>query len=260
MFDSFKNRYIIKGSLKALTAIHIGALEEELKPNGIDNKFLKDNMGMPFIPGSSLKGVCRSFFEKLKRGQDEKVCTVTNLCMDSFKGSKKEEVVKELKKNSKNIEKDLAEYIYDNICIVCKLFGSNQNSSKIMFKDSKVIEDTFTGYEIRNGVTIDRDTHIAVKGNLYEVEVVPAGTTFEFELIAENILDEELKDFMLIIKLLESEMINIGGQTSRGLGSIKLENIQIQKIEPSNLIDALLKGKQKSKTFEETFEEALKAI
>ena len=77
LFDRFENRYILKGVLAAVDPIHIGtASESVLDPSAIDSPVLKDSRGFPVIPGSSLKGVVRSWFESVLRGAGLYACDV----------------------------------------------------------------------------------------------------------------------------------------------------------------------------------------
>lgn len=57
MFDVFKNRLEITGTLTTVTALHIG-VGRSTEPIGSDLPVLKDALGRPLIPGSSLKGRC----------------------------------------------------------------------------------------------------------------------------------------------------------------------------------------------------------
>jgi CRISPR-associated protein Csm3 len=58
-------KVIVKGELKALTGIRIGAATSALEIGGIDNPVLRDPLTQrPYIPGSSLKGKLRSLLTK----------------------------------------------------------------------------------------------------------------------------------------------------------------------------------------------------
>ena len=60
----FKGKYFIKADLRLLTALHVGGMDEEFDIGGIDNSVIKDKMtGVPYIPGSSIKGKMRSLLE-----------------------------------------------------------------------------------------------------------------------------------------------------------------------------------------------------
>jgi CRISPR-associated protein Csm3 len=242
VFDKFVNRYIVEADLKTETAIHIGASSEEFKPSVVDNQVLKDINGKPYIPGSSLKGVLRSFLERILSTEESlKVCTVNNMCLKNVSNAE------ERKKISRGkTEQEFAQYIYDNICIVCKIFGGSNNGAKLMIRDAKIKSDYyFNGFEIRNGVTIDRDKNTAVEGHLYEVEVVPADTVFSFKAVADNVTEEEWKYILLLLKAMEEGIIEIGGLTSRGLGEFKLENISIERIEGKDIFKSVF-GKEKN--------------
>lgn len=240
MFDKFINRYIVEADIITETAIHIGANNQEFKPSVVDNQVLKDIEGNPYIPGSSLKGVLRSFLERILRGKGDNVCTITDMCLNELSSaSNRKDFLNGLS------EEESINKIYDNICIVCKIFGGQNNSSKLMIRDARLKDSKyFTGYEIRNGVTIDRDKNTAVKGHLYEVEVVPAGTTFSFKSVADNLTNEEWKYILFLLKAMEEGYIEIGGLTSRGLGSFRLENISIEKINGKDIFKSILNKKK----------------
>lgn len=239
MFNKFVNRYIIGADLVTETAIHVGASFHELRPSVVDNQVLKDINGKPYIPGSSLKGVLRSFLERtLASNEDLNVCNVNNMCLENISRGDDRKKILEGK-----TEEEFAQYIYDNICLVCSIFGGLNNGGKLMVRDAKLKgEEYFSGFEIRNGVTIDRDKNIAEKNRLYKVEVVPAGTVFSFKTIANNLTHEEWKYILLLIKTMEEGYIEIGGLTSRGLGSFKLENTIIEKIEGKEIFQSILSG------------------
>ena len=82
-------------------------------------------------------------------------------------------------------------------------------------------------FEIRNGVTIDRDSETAKKGALYDFEVVPAGTKFKFYMFIENPENWEMGLILTGIDLFNNGYANLGGIKSRGLGTL---NIDLRKI------------------------------
>ncbi|WP_297499767.1 type III-A CRISPR-associated RAMP protein Csm3, partial [Thermococcus sp.] len=60
----FYGKVVIRGRIKALTGLHIGSQRDVSEIGGIDNPVIKDpHTGLPYIPGSSLKGKLRSLFE-----------------------------------------------------------------------------------------------------------------------------------------------------------------------------------------------------
>ncbi len=224
MFHEFKSRLRLKGNLIAETALRIGG-SRSIEPIGTDLPVVKDSMGMPYIPGSSFKGVLRSRVEQLMRTliKGEKgACIPIDLnecCITSgdINGMKDEA------KGQKNEDEYLTNLILGKLCLVCQLFGSPWFASRIQISDLYVDKDLwFDQYQIRNGVAIDRDTGTAKDGALYDYEVVPAGTQFGCEIVVENAEPWQLGMLMLGLHPFENGEITVGGGSSRGLGKVKI--------------------------------------
>src|SRR4030065_748925 len=61
---AFIGKYIISADIELNTCLHIGGTEDGFDIGGIDNPVIKDKVtGVPYIPGSSLKGKMRSLLE-----------------------------------------------------------------------------------------------------------------------------------------------------------------------------------------------------
>src|SRR5881398_2073033 len=56
-------KLILEGDLTCETGLHIGAGKGSLEIGGADNPVVKDAFGLPYIPGSSLRGKLRSLLE-----------------------------------------------------------------------------------------------------------------------------------------------------------------------------------------------------
>jgi CRISPR-associated RAMP protein (TIGR02581 family) len=69
MFDTFKNRLELTGTLTTITALKIGAVRS-IEVTDPDVPVIKDANGHPLIPGSSFKGALRSRLESFLRGID----------------------------------------------------------------------------------------------------------------------------------------------------------------------------------------------
>lgn len=226
MFDTFKNRLEITGTLKTITALRISAGRSS-EPIGTDLPVIKDTFGNPFIPGASFKGALRSRLESFLRGIDpdfaanpanEQEWSITNERMNGNNGIKKS-----VEKKLDNQDKLLTEKILAETDLISLLFGSPWLASKIQIRDLKVIPDTWFGqYQERDGVAIDRDTETAADGKLYDYQVVPADTDFEFKAVIENAKKWELGLLMIGLHQFETEQIPLGGGRSRGLGVVKL--------------------------------------
>src|SRR5215475_10170628 len=57
-------KLILSGDLHCETGLHIGAGKGSLEIGGADNPVVKDAFGLPYIPGSSLRGKIRSLLEQ----------------------------------------------------------------------------------------------------------------------------------------------------------------------------------------------------
>src|SRR5579885_441358 len=61
---TFLGKLILEGELECCTGLHIGAGKGSLEIGGADNPVVKDAFGLPYIPGSSLRGRLRSLLEQ----------------------------------------------------------------------------------------------------------------------------------------------------------------------------------------------------
>ena len=229
LFDVFENRTIVTGELVAMDPVHIGAsAKESLNPIELDSPVLKDAAGNPVIPGSSIKGVVRSQFERImrsivpgKRGS----CGVFGQenCLDP----------KDKKQNGITPEQ-----LYEKSCQTCRLFGGIAVAGKLRFKDAVYSSENGKKcrYEKRDGVGIDRDTGAAAGTAKYDFEIIPRGSRFRFTLIAENLDAEQKKYLECVIALLEGTLIPgdflaFGGKTTRGLGRMRLEHTHTENVD-----------------------------
>jgi CRISPR-associated RAMP protein (TIGR02581 family) len=245
MFDVFKNRLEVTGTLTTVTALRISA-GRSTEPIGTDLPVIKDALGRPLIPGSSFKGALRSRLESFLRGvlgDDRKL--VANPAIEEEWSINKHEI-KDFKEQFKNNDLELTNVILANTDLVSRLFGSPWLASKFQVRDLTVLPDTWFGqYQERDGVAIDRDTETAADGKLYDFQVVPAGTPFEFRAVVENAEDWELGLLMIGLHQFETEQIPLGGGRSRGLGVVRLDIDQLRwfdvEDDPTRLIDYLKK-------------------
>jgi CRISPR-associated protein Csm3 len=206
-FEKLEERLVLSGKVEALTPIHIGSGKGERDIGEVDLPILRQPSGVPYIPGSSLKGKVRSEAERIARKRGMQVCTppeVRNMC-----GS---------------IKKDPKEF-----CICCRIFGTAGDisvASKVKFRDSypdESIERTLT----RTGIAMDREKGSVYKQALYTIEAVPAGTKFSLEIVAENMAEEELGLLRAALRSVEDSAL--GGSSTRGFGKVKFHFLQLRK-------------------------------
>ena len=251
MFDTFKNRLEITGILWTVTALRISA-GRSTEPIGSDLPVIKDALGRPLIPGSSFKGALRSRIESFLRGivgSDRKL--VANPAIEEEWSITSNEMKKLKEQNTNDL--DLTKAILNQTDLVSSLFGSPWVASKFQVRDLTVQPDAWFGqYQERDGVSIDRDTETAADGKLYDFQVVPAGTPFDFKAVVENAEDWELGLLTIGLHQFETEQIPLGGGRSRGLGVVKLEIDKMRWVDVEGNPKFLLEYLQKLVREDET--------
>jgi len=229
MFDVFKNRLELSGILTTVTALRISQ-GRSTEPIGSDLPVVKDSLGCPLIPGASFKGALRSRLESFLRGIDPQLAVDPS----ELVGSDKMRWLKEQKQIHES-DAALTVALLKETDLASLVFGSPWVAGKFQVRDLTVLTDTWFGqYQERDGVSIDRDTETAAEGKLYDFQVVPAGTPFEFKAVVENAEEWELGLIMIGLHQFENEMIPLGGGRSRGLGVVKLQLDEMIWVNPSN--------------------------
>ncbi len=216
-------KIVISGILECLTGMHIGASKENMEIGAIDSPVVRDPVTRePYIPGSSLKGKMRSLLEKALGIIDRRdIGTRKNpvyihVCDDADKAFS---------------------------CPLCRIFGSTGKDGGKNFPARMIVRDLYLTREsverlsdIDTGLqytewkfenAIDRVTSAA---NPRQIERVPKGAEFEFELIYnvedKSHIEDDLKNIKLALDLLELDVL--GGHGSRGYGKVKIKNINIK--------------------------------
>jgi CRISPR-associated RAMP protein (TIGR02581 family) len=253
MFDVFKNRLEITGTLTTVTALRISA-GRSTEPIGADLPVMKDALGRPFIPGSSFKGALRTRLESFLRGILGSDRTLVANPANENEWSLTAQEIKELKLN-KEYSNDAAftAAILEKTDLISHLFGSPWLASKFQVRDLTVVPEAWFGqYQERDGVAIDRDTETAAEGKLYDFQVVPAGTPFEFKAVVENAQEWELGLLAIGLHQFETEQIPLGGGRSRGLGVVRLEVEKMRWVDVEGEPELLLEYLRKLVSADET--------
>ncbi|MEW6399739.1 MAG: RAMP superfamily CRISPR-associated protein [Bacillota bacterium] len=266
------SRYRLTGVLTLETALHIGTGQTG---SLTDSPVLRDAMGRPFIPGSSLKGAFRAAVARVIPNLGLQACDPfgdDDFCVSPQKGPKSraylavrrflgtrvpregggqeaEEARKALTStftrpewvDHEITEAHLVTLLEGYLCSVCKVFGSPHYAARARFDDLPV-QDWYQVTETRDGVGIDRDSERA--GEKFDFEVVPAGTTFRFGLIVDNPSEQDLGLVAIGLREMEEGMIRLGGIRSRGLGRCVLRLDPVQHLDASDrkALVAYLKG------------------
>ena len=207
---------ILNGIIHCKTGLRIGGPKDDIEIGGMDNPIIRNPLtGLPYIPGSSLKGRIRSLLE-LKYSEMSQRTGHPCQCGDAS-------------------------------CKVCKIFGPHKNTThqlgptRIIVRDAdltetskEILKDTLEekgiNYaEIKAENWVDRKTGVAGEGGLRTQERVPAGTEFDFEIVIrifENDDEKEIIDFIAEgMSMLEKEYLGSSG--SRGYGKIKFMDLSI---------------------------------
>lgn len=207
VFEKLEKRQIFVGEITAVTPLHVGSGKPEVRI-GEAISVLRNVEGTPYIPGSSMKGKVRTEAEKIARKLGHTICNPPD--------------TKKMCGTLKREEKEL--------CIACQIFGTAgeniSRASKVKFRDALPMGSIAT-FEIRTGIALDREKGSVYKRALYTIEAVPAGTKFNFEMISENLTDEELSLLLAAIKSVQDT--GLGGSSTRGLGKIRIDIKKIQE-------------------------------
>lgn len=186
----------------------------------------------PYIPGSSLKGMIRSYGEKICRSlrdnpvpvclpyaglsskdPNEKGQASCGLRLDEYKKKYSQKTIPSRK-------------IYSLSCPICRLFGSHEFIGRCSTSDAYLTEESKKpgGHvlEIRDGVAIDRFTGGAAKGAKYDLEVLTKGE-FETVLDIRNFERWQMGLLGLILRDMEEGLVRLGFGKSRGLGRFQAE-------------------------------------
>lgn len=193
----------VKGIIKLVTGLHIGAGSDEIHIGGIDSPVVKDRDGYPYIPGSSLKGKIRSLLE-LADG------------ISSFNGG-----ISTIANSPDNP--------------VPVMFGdaSGTEITRVLFRDAFITEDSkktlyeksLSATEAKNENSINRINGKAISPRTIERAI--SDLEFDFDIVV-RLLDGDSEDVFketLIrgMKMLEKDAL--GGSGSRGYGRVKFLNV-----------------------------------
>lgn len=265
------------GTLQTRTALHVGT-GSVLNP-ATDAPLLRGADGLPLVPGSSCKGAMRSASERLLRALGQRACLVfgdddsgdaTVRCLTTTK--KDRDLFFKLKRGEADPTERAAaqkrwhldgplenfgqhedlqlKVLRQELCRACQTWGSIFMAGRVRVPDLRLKDQNWpNATEIRDGVGLDRDTGTAADRIKFDLEVLPAGACFDFELIVEP--EADLGIVALAVGELLQGSIPLGGRVTRGLGDVALqrESFQIFEVnlaEPAALVRYLTrKDRQK---------------
>src|SRR5579875_43087 len=227
---TFLGKLILEGEIQCQTGLHIGAGKGSLEIGGADNPVVKDAFGIPYIPGSSLRGRLRSLLEQ-----------TLGLAVPS-------ELVYLSKRKGQEVRIHQSDRPDDDICV---LFGrnpgrvervsgdaiesSNATPARLTVYDSPLLAESITAQmrenlddeltELKSENAVDR---ITSQANPRTLERVPAGARFRFRMVLDVLCPEDkplLARVAEALRLLEDDALGGGG--SRGNGRISFTSLRV---------------------------------
>src|SRR6202140_2119552 len=216
-------KLILEGDITCRTGLHIGAGKGSLEIGGADNPVVKDAFGLPYIPGSSLRGKLRSLLE------------------NSLGVTGSAELVYLSKRRGQEVRIHQSDRPDDEICV---LFGRNPgrvgkvggetldsgvaSPARLTVYDAPLVAESITPQmrenlddeltEVKSENAIDR---ITSQANPRTLERVPMGARFKTRLVMDVLCEEDAPLFLRVLeglRLLEDDALGGGG--SRGSGRV----------------------------------------
>lgn len=228
---------VLEGYLVAESPLRIGVGRESPLGSAVDLAVLRINLNgklVPYIPGSSLKGVFRSTAIQLANRKGLTVCSGLSkgTCMDlrypEFDGKTLLEKIQEEIKN-RNYRRAI-ELFHEKACLLCKVFGAPSFTGHSEFNDSYPInekgevQDAPVG--VRTGIAINRRTGAVHMGALYQVEYVEPGARFRFSIRTTNLPNYALGLLAKILRMVNEGWVRVGGFKTRGFGELRVEGLR----------------------------------
>jgi CRISPR-associated RAMP protein (TIGR02581 family) len=228
---------VLEGYLVAESPLRIGVGRESPLGSAVDLAVLRMNLNgkiVPYIPGSSLKGVFRSTAIQLANLRGLTVCSGLSkgTCMDlrypEFDGKTLLEKIQEEIRN-RNYRRAI-ELFHEKACLLCKVFGAPSFTGHSEFNDSYPINEKGEVLDapvgVRTGIAINRRTGAVHMGALYQVEYVEPGARFRFSLRTTNLPNYALGLLAKILRMVNEGWVRVGGFKTRGFGELRVDGLR----------------------------------
>jgi CRISPR-associated protein Csm3 len=228
---------VLEGYLVAESPLRIGVGREPPLGSAVDLAVLRINLNgklVPYIPGSSLKGVFRSTAIQLANRKGLTVCSGLSkgTCMDlrypEFDGKTLLEKIQEEIRN-RNYRRAI-ELFHEKACLLCKVFGAPSFTGHSEFNDSYPINENGEVLDapvgVRTGIAINRRTGAVHMGALYQVEYVEPGARFRFSIRTTNLPNYALGLLAKILRMVNEGWVRVGGFKTRGFGELRVEGLR----------------------------------
>jgi len=227
---TFLGKLILEGEILCETGLHIGAGKGSLEIGGADNPVVKDAFGVPYVPGSTLRGRLRSLLEQ------------------SSGAAVPSELVYLSKRRGQEVRIHQSDRPDDEICL---LFGRNPGRvervsgesgeagnvtpARLTIYDAPLVVESITPQmrenlddeltEVKSENAVDR---ITSQANPRTLERVPAGARFKVRVVLDVLCEEDkplAARFVEGLRLLEDD--TLGGGGARGSGRVRFQALKL---------------------------------
>ena len=208
-------KIFVRGTLTASTGLHIGGNSVGMAIGGADSVVVRNPLtNDPYIPGSSLRGKMRALLERVRGEENSNDNKEGGFSLsknnDALSGKKPDTSLGKLFGVAAEDSKEPTRLIVRDVLLTKK--------SKEELLSAPNADMPMT--EVKTEVWIDRITSAA---NPRQIERVPAGAMFQFELVLTLIEGDEHEHFLNLLfeglRLIEAD--TLGGNGSRGYGRVK---------------------------------------
>lgn len=251
-------RYELTIPVELTSELHIGGVDEvpDRDGEGTIIRFNRNGLKEPTIPGRSIRGVVRA------------ACDVARQALQEAGDPATQDGGAFSKDNWISLWGDDTDYT-----------GKSANDRGLRSDESLPIRKSALTFHAvsfpadqkmttRHGVGIDRATGAASDGALYEHEFLPRGTRFNIRITAEGRNAEKMENeqsegipepassgavkklLELIVDVLTSDTVSLGGRTGSGQGKIRVIEPKLRRISgttdagtltaPADILDALI--------------------
>ena len=245
MLKQLKNQARVKVRIEPVDPLLIKSGQATV--GGTDMTFVRtyrSGEAEPYLPGSSLKGVIRSYCEKICRSLRPENLPV---CLP-YIGPDKQDISSDERKQiscglnltkwEKQTNKNVSSCEAFNVsCPACRMFGSLKFTGRCSVSDAYALNKPLL--EKRDGVAIDRVTGGAASGAKYDLEVLTKGS-FEANIDIRNFERWQLGLLGLVLRDMRDGLVRLGSAKSRGLGRFTAEissfSVEYYNWEPTSLV------------------------
>ncbi|MGH9665067.1 MAG: type III-A CRISPR-associated RAMP protein Csm3 [Bryobacteraceae bacterium] len=223
-------KLILEGELHCETGLHIGAGKGSLEIGGADNPVVKDAFGLPYIPGSSLRGKIRCLLE-----QASGLASPAHLVyLSKRKGQEvrihqsdrpDDEICLLFGRNPGRMERTTGEALETTTASPARLtvYDAPLDQESITPQMRENLDDELT--EVKSENAIDR---ITSQANPRTLERVPARARFHVRFVLDMLCAE---DAVLAARLIEGMRLleddSLGGGGSRGSGRVRFGKLSL---------------------------------